>query len=68
MPHSDMRGTQNKARVAEAVRGTYPIWNRFSRKEDHVDMIRKNHWRLLSSINEARKSDNVTRWSLEGHT
>ena len=41
MPHSDMRGTQNKARVAEAVRGTYPIWNRFSRKENHVDLVRK---------------------------
>jgi hypothetical protein len=27
----------NKARVAEAVRGTYPKWNRFSRKENHVD-------------------------------
>jgi len=27
----------NKARVAEAVRGTYPKWNRYSRKEYHVD-------------------------------
>jgi hypothetical protein len=37
MPRSDTRGKQNKARVAEAVRGTYPIWNRSSRKEGHVD-------------------------------
>ena len=45
MPHSDMRRTQNKARVAEAVRGTYPNWNRYSRKGYHVDVIRKNHER-----------------------
>ena len=32
MPRSDTRGKQNKARVAEAVRGTYPIWNRYRPK------------------------------------
>ena len=45
MPRGDTRGTQNKARVAEAVRGTYPNWNRFSRKENHVDVRRKTNER-----------------------
>ena len=58
----------NKARVAEAVRGTYPIGTDVARKAHHVDAIRKNRERWYSSLNSTRKPDNVTRRSLEGHT
>ena len=45
MPRGDTREKQNKARVAEAVRGTYPIWNRYSRKEYQVDHRSSDLWR-----------------------
>ena len=45
MPRGDTREKQNKARVAEAARGTYPIGVAVARKAQLVDMIRKNHER-----------------------
>ena len=45
MPIRKYGENMNKARVAEAVRGTYPIWNCFGRKPKLVDMTRESYER-----------------------